>query len=261
MPNQHHRLADPVQWMVDGFLPLDFLFAEALDDVEQLRVGVGHGHCERGGGDGDAAHRLVEGEARPEAPLVFGQVGGWPMRLAPRDGAPVVSGRSADPRHEAHQHEVRELDDVRHGDRIRKFYADRGGALHEFEMVVGEDWVKAGEVPQFGLQIRSVGQEITKRIAGEASPQPLFEAKKRPVTRAAAVRALASFSSEIQFGGQPGFLENDAARSWPGAQLSCLSFDHGPDAFARGRSGPHRNHPLTQAGGFRPDFLLFPAAL
>jgi hypothetical protein len=198
VPNQHHRLADPVQWMVDGFLPLDFLFAEALDDVEQLRVGVGHGHCERGGGDGDAAHRLVEGEARPEAPLVFGQVGGWPMRLAPRDGAPVVSGRSADPRHEAHQHEVRELDDVRHGDRIRKFYAARAGALHEFEMVVGEDWVKAGEVPQFGLQIRSVGQEITKRIAGEASPQPVFEAKKRPVTRAAAVRALASFSSEIQ---------------------------------------------------------------
>jgi len=188
----------------------------------------------------------------------------------PRDGAPVVSGRSADPRHEAHQHEVRELDDVRHGDRIRKFYADRGGALHEFEMVVGEDWVKAGEVPQFGLQIRSVGQEITKRIAGEASPQPLFEAKKRPATRAAAVRALASFSSEIQMvvdrlGGQPGFLESrtmvDAARSWPGAQLSRLSFDHGPDAFARGRSGPHRNHPLTQAGGFRPDFLLFPAAL
>jgi hypothetical protein len=66
VPNQHHRLADPVQWMVDGFLPLDFLFAEALDDVEQLRVGVGHGHCERGGGDGDAAHRLVEERRGPK---------------------------------------------------------------------------------------------------------------------------------------------------------------------------------------------------
>jgi hypothetical protein len=62
----------------------------------------------------------------------------------------------------------------------------------------------------------------------------VFEAKKRPATRAAAVRALASFSSEIQMvvdrlGGQPGFLESrtmvDAARSWPGAQLSRLSFD------------------------------------
>ena len=35
----YHRLANPVQWMVRGFLPLDLLFAEALDEVEQLRVG------------------------------------------------------------------------------------------------------------------------------------------------------------------------------------------------------------------------------
>lgn len=45
----YHRLANPVQWMVRGFLPLDLLFAEALDEVEQLRVGVGHGQRERRG--------------------------------------------------------------------------------------------------------------------------------------------------------------------------------------------------------------------
>src|SRR5262245_56602690 len=70
----YHGFANPVQRMVDGLLPVEFFLAEAIDEVEQLRIGIRHRQRERRGCDGDAVHGLVEGDARSDAQLVFGDV-------------------------------------------------------------------------------------------------------------------------------------------------------------------------------------------
>ena len=138
------------------------------------------------------------------------------MGQADRDRAPGASRRAADPRHQAHQHEIGELGDVRHGDRIGPLDAAQASALHEFEMVGGKHGVKAGEVPQPRLQIRSIGQEIAKRIAGEASPRPMF---KGEIAVAGDTRGHGESVGELlqrdpgkmvvnPLGRQPGFLEN-----------------------------------------------------
>ncbi|MGC1177593.1 MAG: hypothetical protein ABSA62_10570 [Methyloceanibacter sp.] len=37
-----HRLADTIERMVGGFLPFELLFAESGDELEELRIGMGH---------------------------------------------------------------------------------------------------------------------------------------------------------------------------------------------------------------------------
>jgi hypothetical protein len=174
-----HRLANSVQRMVGGFLPLDLLLAVALDELEELRIGVRHGKSERGGRKRDRVDRLVEEDATSKMPFVFGDVGGLPMHQADRDRAPAASGRGPDPRHETHQDEVGHLDDVRHGDGIGKFDAARAaGDLHEFEMVGGEHGLKAREIAQAGLEVGRIGHEVAERVGGKASPRSVLQAEK-----------------------------------------------------------------------------------
>ncbi len=172
------RFAHVLERMVGGgALPLDLLLAKARDELEQLGIGAGNRQRQRGAGEGKAVGLLVEGDARPEPPLIFGEVRGLAMGETHGHRAPGIAHGALDAPHEAHQHEVGELRHIRHGHRIGPLDAAHARTFHEVEMVGGQHAVIVHEGFERGAEVRRIGHHIAERIGGETAGRPIFEAE------------------------------------------------------------------------------------